>query len=174
MIPAGAASAVVLETFQWLGGPFAGWFTDKLLAPALVAVMFSGITNVVIERLKAKRDQATKLCDSLRTDFGVLQQLAGDYWSRKGKVGDVLIEARVLALQSEVIATAALLHEEFGLSVADDAKFADLADALTGGDFGSASRTPDPDRLKASSVLLSDLRTRITNERWRRMKKTGW
>lgn len=158
----------------WIANPFAGWFTDKLLAPAVVAVVFSGLTNVVIERLKAKRDQATKLCDGLRADVSELQKLAGDYWSRKGKAGDALIEARILSLQSEVLATAGLLAEEFGLSIADDALLAAVADALTGGDFGSATRAPDNDRLKSSSALLSDLRTRVTKERWRRMKKTGW
>lgn len=150
------------------------WFTDKLLAPALVAVLFSGLTNVVIERLKAKRDQATKLCDGLRTDVAVLQQLAVDYWSRKNKAGDAVIEAKVLAFQSEIIATAGLLKEEFDLAIADDVLFANMADALTGGDFGAVVRLPDLLRLKAASALLSDLRTRITNERWRRMKRTGW
>ncbi|WAC61359.1 hypothetical protein [Brevundimonas sp. SL130] len=160
--------------WTWLSGPAFGWFTDKLLAPALVAVLFSGLTNIVIERLKAKRDQATKLCDALRADLAVLQQLAADYWSRKLKVGDAVIEAKILSLQSEVIATSGLLRDEFDLPVADDALFADLADALTGGDFGTTARAADTARLKASAALLSELRTRITKERWKRMKKTGW
>ena len=168
------ADWVIVGASQWFGGPLITWITDKLLAPALVAVIFSGLTNIVIERLKAKRDQATKLCDGLRADIGVLQQLAGDYWSRKGKLGDALIEAKVLSLQSEVIATSVLLRDEFDLCFANDALFADLADALTGGQFGSANRFPDNDRVKASSALLGELRTRITKERWHRMKKTGW
>ena len=165
---------LVTGVWAWISGPAFIWFTDKLLAPALVAVLFSGLTNIVIERLKAKRDQATKLCDGLRADLGVLHQLAADYWSRKTKAGDAVIEAKILSLQDEVIATAALLNDEFALTVADDRLFADLADALTGGEFGTAARTPDPARLKASAAVLTALRTRVTAERWRRMKKTGW
>lgn len=158
----------------WLLHPVGEWVTEKLLAPAVVAVVFSGLTNIVIERLKAKRDQATKLCDGLRTDLAELQKLSGDYWSRKGKAGDALIEAKVLALQSEVLATVGLLADEFGLEISDDGTLASMADALTGGDFESATRAVDADRLKASSALLSAVRTRVTTERWKRMKRTGW
>lgn len=154
--------------------PIIHWVTDKLLAPAMVAVVFSGLTNIVIERFKAKRDQATKLCDGLRADVSELQKLVGDYWSRESKPGDALVEARILSLQSEVLETASLLAEEFELAIAGDAFLASMADALTGGEFGAATRVADNDRLKASSSLLSDLRGRITRERWRRMKKTGW
>ena len=168
----GSSVTYLFGAFNWDG--FLHWTSEKLLAPALVAVVFSGFTNLVMERLKAKRDQATKLCDTLRVDVTVLQQLAGDYWGRAGKADDAIVEAKMLALQTEIIGTVTLLRSDFGLDLGDDLSLALLADQVTGGAFGTTKRKADPDRLKGAFSRLGDLRLRITQERWRRMKLTGW
>lgn len=168
----GASAAYLFGAFTW--GELLHWIGDKLLAPALVAVVFSGLTNLVIERLKAKRDQATKLCDTLRVDVTMLQQMAGEYWGRAGKTDDAIIEAKMLALQTEIIGTVTLLRSDFRLDLGDDLALALLADQVTGGAFGTWKRKADPDRLKGAFSRLGDLRLRITQERWRRMKLTGW
>jgi hypothetical protein len=158
----------------WVGKTMFPWIADKLLGPAVVAVVFTGLTNLVIERLKAKRDQSTKLCDALRTDASILQQLSSEYWGRDATASDKIVEAKIMALQTEFIAGVKLLQTECDLTIASDDTLASIADALTGGEFRSKGRKADDERLNASFTLLSKLRTNILEERSHRISKTGF
>jgi hypothetical protein len=140
----------------------------------MVAVVFTGLTNIYLEGRKATRELTTKITDTLRDDLRALQILTVDYWSRKRKAGDDALEARILALQDEVLQSVSLLSEEFGLDVCgEDDPRPDLLDSLTGGDFGSASRNADAVRVVRASKLLSDMRARLIRLRAAHLRKRG-
>lgn len=162
-----AAWAVVWPWFAVVGG----WTADKLLAPAIVAVVFSGLTAFLMERWKTQRDQLTKVCDALRMDLQVLQQLAGEYWGRKGI--DPWAEARILSLQNEILQTLAVLRDEFSMPVGTDDDSVEFIDAVSGGDFKARGRRADPDRVQRSAVAISTLRLALVRERTRRARRTG-
>jgi hypothetical protein len=147
------------------------WSSDKLIAPAIVAVVFSGLTAFLMERWKTQRDQLTKVCDALRMDLQVLQQLAGEYWGKKG--ADPLAEARILSLQNEILQTLAVLREEFSMTVGTDEDSVEFIDAVTGGDFKTRGRLADPERVQRSAVAISTLRLGLVRERTRRARRTG-
>ena len=173
-----AASALAVAAVLWsLVAKFtpiiALWTADKLLAPAMVAVFFSGLTNIYIDRWKADRDQTSKLTDGLRTDLGVLQSLASEYWGRAGKKSDVIIEAKIVALQTDALETIALLAATYSLKIADDDGLTNLIDVITGGEFGSATRKADLKRSAESFKLISSMRSRVQAERLSRFRKTG-
>lgn len=170
-------NTALVQVWAWFLPHWAGigsWVTDKLLAPALVAVVFAGLTNLWMERRKAERDLVTKICDALKADVSTLALLAGDYWSRKRKAKDTLVEAQIVALQDEVLNVRSLLSSDFNVDLGDDEFFGDLIDAVTGGGFNGSARDPDPERLRAAATLLGQLKGRIVQERWRRLKSTGW
>lgn len=158
--------------FVWPGvAAFGVWAADKLLAPAIVAVVFSGTTAFLMERWKTQRDQLSKLCDALRMDLQVLQQLAGEYWGKKGV--DPLAEARILSLQNEVLQTLAVLKEEFSMTVGTEDDTVEFMDAVTGGDFKTRGRRADPSRVQKSAVAISTLRLSLVRERTRRARRKG-
>lgn len=166
------AAIVGTWAFVWPGiSAFGVWASDKLLAPAIVAVVFSGTTAFLMERWKTQRDQLSKLCDGLRKDLQVLQQLAGEYWGKKGV--DPLAEARILSLQNEVLQTLAVLAAEFSMTVGTEDDTLEFIDALTGGDFKTRGRRADPDRVQRSAVAISALRLSLVRERTRRARRTG-
>ncbi|WP_329640659.1 hypothetical protein [Phenylobacterium sp.] len=148
--------------------------SDKLLAPAVVAVVFTGFTNLYLERRKAGRDLATKIADSLRDDLRSLQISGVEYWSRARKQGDEAIEARLLASQEDVLETLTLLDGEFQLGICDrDDLRPELLDSLTGGDFQSAERKADPSRVIRLSKTAGELRSRIIRNRTVRLRRRG-
>lgn len=179
VVPDQATASVLAAFFAlWpyatkVAPPIAIWIADKLLAPALVAVVFSGLTNFYIDRVKADREQTTKLTDGLRSDLAVLQQLASEYWGGGFKKSDILVEAKILALQTDVIDTISLLSDTYSIDIADEEGLADLIDVVTGGDFGSGTRKADPERSGKCLKLISSMRSRIQAERLRRLRKTG-
>lgn len=166
--------ADILGAISAVAGAIGGWVSEKLLAPAMVAVVFTGLTNIYLEGRKATRDLTTKITDTLRDDLRALQTLAVDYWSRKRKSGDDAIEARIVALQDEVLQSVSLLADEFGLDVcSEDDPRPDLLDSLSGGEFGSASRDADAARLVRASKSLSDLRARLIRLRAAHLRTRG-
>lgn len=160
------------DLWVWLH-PLVAWVTDKLLGPALVAVVFSSITNIALEHRKARRDLDTKICDELRDDLRMLQQLSLGYWERKRQSGDAALEARMTSLQTEIVESLVLLAEEAKLAVASDSELAELMELTTGGGFGSVGRAADPLRARKISSKLGEMRTRVAKLRWGRLRKFG-
>lgn len=168
------ALAIAAAAAMAIGPQFFGWISDKLLAPAVVAVMFTGLTNHILERRKATRDLVTKMADTLRDDLRNLQQSAVDYWGRDYKKGDVLVEARITAVQSDVLRSLAALHD-FGVVVCtpESDLTPEFLDSLTGGEFGSLSRKADPTRLLRLTQVIGDLRDRVLRRRAERLSRKG-
>jgi len=147
---------------------------DKLLGPAVVAVFFTGLTNLYLERLKGARDLATKIADTLRDDLRNLQFLGAEYWSRTRKKGDEAIEAKILAAQDDALETLALIDGEFGLEICEpEDPRPELLDSLTGGDFQSAERKADSERVVRLSKVIGTIRSRIIRHRAVRLRKKG-
>lgn len=140
----------------------------------MVAVIFTGLTNLFLEGRKATRELTSKITDALRDDLRTLQTLAMEYWSRNRKSGDDVVEARIVALQDEVLQAIALLADEFQMDVcgSDDPR-PELLDALTGGDFGSKDRKAEAARVVLVSKLVGGLRTRAIRHRASHLRNRG-
>lgn len=150
-----------------------GWISDKLLAPAIVAVVFSTATSILLEHRKSRRDLDSKICDELRDDLRTLQQVAVAYWERKSRKGDAVVEARIVGLQTEILESLSLLASEAGLNVISAEDQAHVADLLTGGQFGSQRRPAAPDRARLISTQLGEIRTSVAKARWSRLRRSG-
>jgi len=167
--------------FDWLyrpafwdvAGTVGAWITDKLLAPAIVAVVFSTATNILLEHRKSKRDLDSKICDELRDDLRTLQQVAFAYWERRSRRDDAVVEAKIVGLQTEIFESLAVLAMEAGLKVVSIEDQAQVADLLTGGLFGSKRRSADPDRARTISAKLGEVRTSVAKARWGRLRRSG-
>ncbi|MFT4254019.1 MAG: hypothetical protein QM608_16235 [Caulobacter sp.] len=161
----------------WQGWPAATtlaiwtWISDKLLAPAIVAVIFTALYNIYMERFKAHRDAGTKVADGLREDIRALQPLVTDYWSRNRRAGDPAVESKIIAAQADLLATVTLLRESFEIHIfAKHGDLTDLLDLLTGGDFAVSGRQADLDRAVRASNALVQLRASVTKSRLATLK----
>ncbi|GEM_PF-2267167 len=147
------------------------WISDKLLAPAIVAVIFTALYNIYMEQFKAHRDAGTKVADGLREDIRTLQPLVTDYWSRNRRAGDPALESKIIAAQADLLATVVLLRESFDIYVfSTEGDLANLLDLLTGGEFGVSGRQADADRAVRVSKALVELRASVTKSRLATLK----
>jgi hypothetical protein len=147
------------------------WAADRLLAPALVAVLFAGTTTLLLEWYRGRRDAVSRLVDGLRGDLTAVQDLAIEYWSRKRLPDDPIIEARLIAAQTEIGFNLRLVHETIRIVdlVDVDDKIADVFDLLTGGSFQTRRRVADPVRVQRISAALAQLRHNIIRTRISRL-----
>jgi hypothetical protein len=131
------------------------------------------LTTWFIERHRGRRDALSKIADGLREDLRAVQQLAVEYWSRESRADDAVIEARMVAYQLEIGAALRLLQHEMDAAIVVDPNvtIADLADALTGGDFQVAGRQADPARITQCARALSRLRFDVAGARLRNLKR---
>jgi hypothetical protein len=135
------------------------WIADKLLAPALVAVVFSWITTLVLESHRARRDVLTKQVESVRSDLLALWALAAAYWSRDAEEQDGLVEQQILLVEQDLRFTAMDVASK--LRTISDQEMADLladvSGAITSGNFGDPARKKSPaqvSRLRRAIVAL--------------------
>jgi hypothetical protein len=146
---------------------------DKLVAPALVALVFGGSAAYVLELYRGRREAATKVADTLREYLDDAQELIGEYWSRPYILGDEVIEAKIIGLQSNITVTLALLDsmlkEKFSRNLTSTS--INLIDALTGGDFQSKGRGSDPARISICANFTAKLKVDISRARYRSMSK---
>lgn len=147
------------------------WVADRLLAPALVSVLFAGTTTLVIEWYRGRRDAVSRLTDTLRADLLATQELTLEYWSRRRAAGDAIVEAKIVAAQKEISFSLRLVHSVIDVvEIVDiDDYLGNLFDLLTGGDFQSSRRKPDPTRVLRISSELSKLRHDIVSARMKRI-----
>lgn len=146
---------------------------DKLIAPALVALVFGGSAAYVLELYRGRREAATKIADALRDDLAAAQALVNEYWSRPYTQGDELTEAKLIGLQSDISVTLALLDGMLKEKVSRNMALtvASLFDALTGGDFQSKSRAADLSRISTCASFTAKLKADISRARYRSMSK---
>jgi hypothetical protein len=153
--------------------PVASWLLDKLAGPALVAVVFTSLTNLWLERYKAERDFATKVADGLREDLRTLRPIVQDYWSRSRTVGDEVIEARITSAQNDILVTLSFLKDELGMTIcdSDDPLILNLLDGLTGGRFGNRrGRAADPARVLRAGAAITALWDKVGRARISHLK----
>jgi hypothetical protein len=167
-------NCVSLISDVWdLLGSVTYWFSDKLLAPAVVAVVFTGLTNFAIDRFKADREVSTKICDEVRGDLRELQRLSTEYWSRARAADDKSVEAKILSMQADVLSNSEVLRT-MGIEIFPSVTASiDFLDVLTGGKFGQSRRAADLDRMRKIVELISQVRAAAVTARLRRLKKTG-
>lgn len=143
----------------------------SIIAPAIVAVLFTGFTNFFLERLKVRRQAVTDLCDSLRSELSDLQDVNTHYWSQPHQVSDAISEAKIMAALEATSTGLRTFEKKLGLKLSDDLDgwLVDLRDKSTGGGFQSVSRDRDFGRLQSVASQLSRMRYRIFEERLKRM-----
>jgi hypothetical protein len=153
--------------------PIVAWLIDKLAGPVVVAVVFTSLTNLWLERYKAERDFATKVADGLRDDLRTLRPMAQDYWSRSRAAGDDVVEAKITSSQTDILVALGFLKDELGMVVceSDDPLIVELLDSLTGGKFGNKKgRAADPQRVLRSGAAITALWDRIGRARVAHLK----
>ena len=150
------------------------WFGDifkSLVAPAVVAVMFTGLTSYCLERLKGRREAITNLTTTLRDDLRRLQELGADYWSRGAHPDDATREAFIMSLLAAISTGLRSLHAETKIIVANDlgAWLIQLQDHLTGGGFQTSTRTADFARIQIAAGYIAKMQYGIFNARLRKL-----
>jgi hypothetical protein len=156
-----------------LQGFLSSWLADKIIAPAIVAIVFGASATYFLELYRGRREGATKLADALREDLKRAQDLASEYWSSDRNDKDIILEEKVIAIQSEITKGISLLNNSIREPVTNDISHATagLLDALTGGQFQTIDRKADPSRIRACAQLTSDLRYKIARARLRSLFK---
>lgn len=155
------------------GVPVLTWVGDKLLAPAIIGVMFSLITALILERYRGRRDAVTKLGEALRDDLRSAQQLAVEYWARASKKDDAVVEARMVAIQTDLLASLRLFQTFLGCPLCSGITDLEqeLLDALTGGAFQTRPRPADPSRILRVAKVSARLREEVSTARIRNIER---
>lgn len=113
------------------------WIADKVAGPAIVAVLFAGLTSFQLERYRSKRDLLSKLAEQVRTDLNNLQGLVSDYYARDyDNVKDPWLETEIIVLDREITG-AIRVYSEYSKNLA---KVSDLNQFLD--DFSLAVMSP--------------------------------
>jgi hypothetical protein len=153
------------------GESHAGDIVSNLIAPAVIAVVFTAFTSFFLERLKSRRDAVTSLSNALREDLSSLILIGTEYWSSNPGKNDALKEANIMAGIETVSAGLRSFQKKRNAKLSPnlDAWIIMLRDYLTGGAFQTAGRTPDFTRVQSASAHLTKMRYRIFEERLRRL-----
>jgi hypothetical protein len=153
------------------------WFVHDLLPGLIIAVAASILAPFMLDRYQASRDHLTDLLSTIRERLHRLQEVATDYWLSSGTRSDrVRVEAELQYLTSDITMLFAVVLPELMGSTEQKgvALLANMNDAVTGGDFGSPRRQPDPTRAsRCSAAVLAILRT-IATRRREQMKFRWW
>lgn len=154
--------------------PTPSWWADifkSLVAPAMVAVFFTGLTSYLLEQLKSRRESVTGLSNALRVELAELQALATEYWSSDASAGDALKEARIMSGLEALSTGLRSFQRERKANLSDDLDgwLVDLRDQLTSGGFQTKTRLADFARLQAAASRLTRMRYQVFEERLRRI-----
>lgn len=151
------------------------WLIDKLLPPAIVAVIFSYLTNMFLESHRAQRDSLSAQVNSLRDDLLDLWRKAAEYWSHDFRLdGDILAAEQILLLEQDLRFRAMEVASRLEGLPQDKMKMflADLADELTSGDFGTIDKKAEPSRLPKLRKAVIYLRDALLTARNANFKST--
>jgi len=150
------------------------WISEiirSIVAPAVVAVFFTGLTSFALERLKGKREAVTSLCLALREELAGLQDIGSQYWSRERHRDDPTFEAKIISQLQAVTIGLRSLQEERRISLDRDLDewIVRLTDSLTGGGFQTKDRAADLARVREFATQISRMRYKIFDERLKRL-----
>ena len=143
----------------------------SLVAPAVVAVFFTGITNYFLELLKGKREAISALSFGLRVELATLQDLTAEYWSADKSPSDAANAAKIMA-SLEAISTGLKAFQAGRKVLLDhdlDLWIVSLRDDITGGDFQTNKRKANFSRIQSSAARINRMRYKIFEERLKRM-----
>lgn len=132
------------------------WLADKVLGPAIVAVIFSVHLARQNEKRKNQRDQQISLAIALRNDIDALQKLSRDYWSKGGQ--DSVLETHIMSLVADISEAFVVLNQHYSIDIDANTKIANILDVVSGGDFQGKRRKSDVMRVSESARHLRDLK----------------
>lgn len=149
------------------------WLADRVLAPLVIALIFSWIVAMIIERHRARREFLTKEVDAVRSALSEIWAQGSSYWGHDSVENQFAVEERILFLEQEIRSGVTDLGEYFGQEFRKEAVSlcADLSTAISGGAFGSPDRKPDEARLKAVRLAAVNLRSALHTARRRNLKQ---
>lgn len=158
----------------WYEALFA-WAADRLLAPAIVAVVFSWLLLLRVEGHRARRDALTAQALTARSDVLALWNLCVDYWGNEPDAArdPILVEKILLAeqdLRFSASEVATQLGDELNQQTMADL-VADITDAATSAPFGE-DRAIDFPRLARLRMAVVVFRDRLLAARNAQLKST--
>lgn len=145
------------------------WIADKLLAPAIVAVIFSWATSFLLESHRARRDLLTKQVEGVRSDLEVYWKISSEYWCSPVTSDDAVSVEQILMKEADLRFSAMDISYRLRTLPPDKMRLllADLGDASTGGAFGEPDRAADlqrVSRLRLAVVVFRDALLTARNE----------
>lgn len=149
------------------------WVGDKVLASLIIAIAFSWIVALLIERHRAERDFLSKEVELSRAALQEFWTLNCSYWTLPGSNDLKPIEEKILFLEEEIRSGTIDLGEYLGSEFRQQAVTlcAKLSNASTGGTFGDPTRTADPTRLTQIRESAVPLRHLLQKSRRKNLQK---
>lgn len=143
----------------------------SLVAPALVAVFFTGFTNYFLEVLKVKREAVSNLSAAIRQELTDLQNLNAEYWSSPQGDNDAPIEAKIMSALESVSTGLRAFQKDRKVKLSDnlDTWIISLRDQVTGGDFQTSGRFAEFNRVQSVTFQITKMKYKIFEERLRKM-----